>query len=143
MHETANASRKLTETERRQKKIKKLKEDTSEEVNVAIYRVKDLSHPAKKFKVETNANQLYMTGAVVLNKEINVVVVEGGPKQQKRFKRLMLNRIKWKDEKPADDSDLKETNAGQLCALVWEGTTKKRHFGPVKFKVGMIMEINK
>lgn len=78
VHETANASRKLSETEKRQKKMKKIKEDTSEEVNVAIYRVKELSHPAKKFKVETNANQLYMTGIVVLNKEINIVVVEGG-----------------------------------------------------------------
>ena len=50
-------------------------------------RVTDLSNPAKKFKVETNANQLFMTGAVVLYKDINVVVVEGGPKQQKKFKR--------------------------------------------------------
>lgn len=78
LHESANASRKLTETEKRQKKIKKIKEDTTEEVNVAIFRIKDLNHPATKFKVETNANQLYMTGIVVLNREINIVVVEGG-----------------------------------------------------------------
>ena len=50
-------------------------------------RVTDLSNQAKKFKVEANANQLFMTGAVVLYKDVNVVVVEGGPKQQKKYKR--------------------------------------------------------
>lgn len=37
-----------------------------------------MSSPAKKFKVEMNAKQLYMTGCVVLHRDINVVVVEGG-----------------------------------------------------------------
>ncbi|OQV26130.1 Atrial natriuretic peptide receptor 1 [Hypsibius exemplaris] len=140
-HETANATRKLSEAEKRQKKVKKMKEDTTEEVQIAIYRVKDLTHPAKKFKVETNANQLHMTGVVALNKEINIVVVEGGPKQQKKFKRLMLNRIKWNDEKTrgeaAEASSLSEVGSSMAksCELVWEGSAKKRHFGPVKFKV--------
>ena len=43
-----------------------------------IYRVLNLSNPAKKFKVEMNANQLFMTGIVVLHKDCNVLVVEGG-----------------------------------------------------------------
>ena len=43
-----------------------------------VVRVSDLSNPSKKFKVETNANQMYMTGSVVLHKDCNVVVVEGG-----------------------------------------------------------------
>ncbi|XP_055332415.1 U4/U6 small nuclear ribonucleoprotein Prp3-like isoform X2 [Paramacrobiotus metropolitanus] len=134
-HETANAQRKLTETEKRAKKIKKIKEDTTEEVNVAIYRVKDLSHPAKKFKVETNATQLFMTGVVVLNKELNIVIIEGGPKQQKKFKRLMLNRIKWSEEKTSsEESATVGLSPQRLCELVWEGSVKKRHFGTVKFK---------
>lgn len=137
VHETANANRKLSDAEKRQKKVKKIKEDTSEEVQIAIYRVKDLSHPARKFKVETNANQLHMTGIVALSKEINIVVVEGGPKQQKKFKRLMLSRIKWHDEKTRDDEEAASTTntTGKSCELVWEGSAKKRHFGPVKFKV--------
>jgi len=40
-----------------------------------------------------------MTGVILLLKNLNVVVVEGGPKQQKKFRRLMLNRIKWNDLK--------------------------------------------
>ena len=55
--------------------------------SLTLGRITDLSNQAKKFKVETNANQLFMTGAVVLYKDVNVVVVEGGPKQQKKYKR--------------------------------------------------------
>lgn len=41
-------------------------------------RIRNLHDPAKKFKVEANANQLYLTGTVVLHKDVNIVVVEGG-----------------------------------------------------------------
>ena len=37
-HEEANAARKLSKDERREKKIKKLKEDTSLGVHVSVYR---------------------------------------------------------------------------------------------------------
>lgn len=40
--------------------------------------MRDLTDPAIKFKVETNAKQLYMTGITVIYKDCNVVVVEGG-----------------------------------------------------------------
>lgn len=43
-----------------------------------VPRVRNLSNPAKKFKIEANAGQLYLTGVVVLHKDVNVVVVEGG-----------------------------------------------------------------
>jgi U4/U6 small nuclear ribonucleoprotein PRP3 len=55
--------------------------------SVSYCRVKELSNASKKFKVETNAKQLFMTGCVVLFKDCNVVVVEGGTKQQKKYKR--------------------------------------------------------
>ncbi|KQK85016.1 U4/U6 small nuclear ribonucleoprotein Prp3 [Amazona aestiva] len=63
--------------------------------------VRNLSNPAKKFKIEANAGQLYLSGVVVLHKDVNVVVVEGGPKAQKKFKRLMLHRIKWDEQTAA------------------------------------------
>ena len=37
-HQDANAARKLTAEQRKEKKISKIKEDTSSEVHVAIYR---------------------------------------------------------------------------------------------------------
>ena len=41
-------------------------------------RIRDLSDPAIKFKVEKNASQLYMTGLTIIYKDCNLVVVEGG-----------------------------------------------------------------
>lgn len=41
-------------------------------------RIRNLHNPSKKFKVEANANQLYLTGTVVLHRDVNIVVVEGG-----------------------------------------------------------------
>ncbi|MGH0190300.1 UNVERIFIED_CONTAM: hypothetical protein FKN15_044165 [Acipenser sinensis] len=79
-HEEANAARKLTTEQRKEKKAKKLKEDLSHGVHIAVYRIRNLSDPAKKFKVEANAGQLYLTGTVVLRRDVNVVVVEGGKK---------------------------------------------------------------
>lgn len=51
------------------------------------FRVTELTNPAKKFKVEANAKQLLLTGIVVLFKDCNLVVVEGGPKQVNKYNR--------------------------------------------------------
>ncbi|XP_059613316.1 U4/U6 small nuclear ribonucleoprotein Prp3 [Phlebotomus argentipes] len=131
-HEEANAARKLTAEQKREKKIRKIKEDTSLGVHVSVYRVRDLhDNLSKKFKVETNAKQLHMTGVIVLFRDCCVVVIEGGPKQQKKFRRLMLSRIKWEEDnvKNADGNEVPNS-----CALVWEGTSQRRHFGEIKFK---------
>ena len=55
--------------------------------------------PRKKYKIEMNSKQLYMTGMTVMHPNINVVVVEGGPKAQRKFERLMMVRIKWDEDK--------------------------------------------
>ena len=130
-HEKMNADRKLTPDQRKQKMVRKLKEDTTAGVNVAVFRCKNLSNPAKKFKVETNAKQLFMSGCVVLYEDVNVVVVEGGPKQIKKYKQLMLTRIKWEEETLKDKEGQDIDNK---CVLVWEGETKERQFGDMKFK---------
>ncbi|CAJ0927068.1 unnamed protein product [Ranitomeya imitator] len=76
-HEEANAARKLTTEQRKEKKVKKLKEDITQGVHVAVYSIRNLTNPSKKFKIEANANQLYLTGVVILHRDVNVVVVEG------------------------------------------------------------------
>uniref|UniRef100_A0A1A8J7T3 U4/U6 small nuclear ribonucleoprotein Prp3 n=2 Tax=Nothobranchius TaxID=28779 RepID=A0A1A8J7T3_NOTKU len=135
-HEEANAARKLTAEQRKEKKVKKLKEDVSDGVHISVYRIRYLQNPAKKFKVEANANQLYLTGTVVLHRDVNLVVVEGGPKSQKKFKRLMMHRIKWEEhnskrDDPDGDDDTRRNNK---CWLIWEGTAKEHSFGEMKFK---------
>lgn len=94
-HEEANASRQLTVEQKRQKKIRKIKEDVSLGVYVAIFRIRDLHELAsKKFKIENNAKQLFMTGCVMLYPDCCVVVAEGGPKQLKKYKRWVRT---WDD----------------------------------------------
>ncbi|XP_063632062.1 U4/U6 small nuclear ribonucleoprotein Prp3 [Cydia splendana] len=132
-HLDANKARALTKDQKREKIDRKIREDTSMGVNVAVYRVRDLFECASaKFKVEVNAQQLHMTGCVVLHRGCCVVVVEGGPKQHAKYKRLMLNRIKWEEDlvKDAEGAEVPNT-----CTLVWEGSTKQRAFGDIKFKV--------
>eukprot|EP00794_Sanderia_malayensis_P018835 gene18835-20731_t len=139
-HEQSNAERKLSPGERKAKKIKKLTEDTDLAVHVAIYRLKDLSDPAKKFKVDANAQQYYMTGAAVVLKTMSLVIVEGGPKAQKKFKRLMLHRIKWEEDEvdKKRKKHRKNKDDGPVlmnkCSLVWEGTNQDRNFENWTFK---------
>uniref|UniRef100_A0AC35FZM4 U4/U6 small nuclear ribonucleoprotein Prp3 n=1 Tax=Panagrolaimus sp. PS1159 TaxID=55785 RepID=A0AC35FZM4_9BILA len=148
-HLKANADRKLTKDERSDKKKRKIAEDTSLNVHVSVYSVKSLAHPSKKFKAETNAKQLAMTGVMVIYKDINLVVVEGGPKQQKFYKHLMLNRIKWSEEiigqekkkKVVDDEDDDDEDEYipknyNECQLVWEGIVRHRAFND--FRVQML-----
>ncbi len=58
-----------------------------------------------------------MTGCVVMYEDVNVVVVEGGPKAQKKYRQLMTNRIKWDEDVYTDKDGSEKDNA---CALVWE-----------------------
>jgi len=141
-HEQANEERKLTKEQRTEKKIKKLKEDTSLGVHIAVYSLLDLSNPSKKFKVDTNATQLYLTGSVLITKELVLVIAEGGPKSQKKFKRLMMHRIKWDEDtaqgRRQDKIDKKkhEYNVEKQmnkCQLVWEGTAIEKTFSDWKF----------
>lgn len=132
LHEDTNNARKLTVEQKREKKIRKIKEDVSLGVHVSVYRIRDLhTNASKKYKVETNAKQLLMTGIVVLFRDCCVVVVEGGPKQQKKYRRLMMSRVKW-DEDLVKDADGKEV--ANSCVLVWEGISQRRNFGEIKFK---------
>ncbi|CAF3717455.1 unnamed protein product [Rotaria sp. Silwood1] len=136
-HEETNAARKLSAEQRREKKAKRTTEDTTTGVHASVYRVRQFDDPAKRFKIETNCKQLHMTGCVILCKDINIIVVEGGPKQQKKFRRLMLHRIKWNASSKShmeDDGNEEQNKERNKCVLLWQGTVKERSFGEIKFK---------
>ena len=133
-HEQANAARKLTAEQKKDKRIRKLKEDTSNAVHIAMYRVASLRDPAKKFKIEMNSKQLYMTGCTVLHPDINIVVVEGGPKAQRKFNRLMTVRIRWDEDKKGKKTQELADEPGKLCELIWEGQSSNNNFGLMTFK---------
>ena len=108
-----NEKRKLSKEESALKLREKLKEDTSLEVTVLIFKVENLSHAQHRFKVNANAKQLNLTGCALLLPDLNIVIVEGGQKNTKRFMKLMLRRIKWELQTEVgsndEDSDEEET----------------------------------
>jgi U4/U6 small nuclear ribonucleoprotein PRP3 len=61
-HEMRNISAKLTPAERKEKRVKKLQEDTTRQVHVAAFRINDFSDPKHRFKVDVNAQQHFLSG---------------------------------------------------------------------------------
>eukprot|EP00904_Undaria_pinnatifida_P000253 jgi/Undpi1/10228/HiC_scaffold_28.g12681.m1 len=136
-HEARNQAAKLTPQEKRDKKKRKLLEDTSKELQVAVFRVADLSEPKRRFKVDVNAQQRYLTGGVVMctdeaNPGLNMVVVEGGPKAVRAYVKLMTRRIRWGEEDDAEAA--KPALSGSMCELVWQGSVQARSFPAFRFQ---------
>ncbi|XP_073006423.1 protein RDM16 isoform X1 [Typha latifolia] len=129
-HVDRNIARKLTPAERREKKERKLFEDQSTlETLVSVYKIRDLSHPQTRFKVDVNAQENRLTGCVVISDGISVVVVEGGRKPIKRYSKLMLQRIDWAAAVGSeDDADEKPDEPTNSCVLVWQGSVAKSSF---------------
>jgi hypothetical protein len=67
-HEMRNISAKLTPAERKAKRIQKLQEDTTRQVHVAAFRIKDFTDPKHRFKVDVNAQQHFLTGTGTMKK---------------------------------------------------------------------------
>ena len=74
--------------------------------------------PQIKFKIDMNAQQLHLSGVCLIADQHtcsgvpHLVLVEGGHTATKRYCKLMMSRINWKDnaEGPAE------------CFLVWKGS---------------------
>lgn len=136
-HMDRNELKKLSAEEKRTKNLKKIREDLSTTgVWTSVYRILDMSNPSHKFKVTKNAKQLTMSGVLVLYKDLNIVVVEGGPKQQRRYKHLMLDRIKWSEgSKNNSDESVSNPNLNDnRCLLVWEGQVQQKSLRSFKVK---------
>jgi len=111
-HEKMNAERKLTKEQRKEKRARKLAEDTTGGVSVALFLVKDLSHRYHRTKVDLNAQQNDITGGVleVDHPHLALVIAEGGPKAIKRYTRLMTVRMKWRGENFLGDDGEEESD---------------------------------
>ena len=160
-HDMRNLAAKLTPAEKRDKMRRKMTEDTSRQVYVALFRVRDLSNGKHKFKVDVNAQQFNLSGVVLLCESVgaNLVVVEGGMKGVKKFIRLMLHRISWdkvdedsennrngdmtmhgdnsdnEDETQDVDGAIRTTGGDNRCDLLWQGLVAKRSFHAFRFQV--------
>jgi U4/U6 small nuclear ribonucleoprotein PRP3 len=155
-HEDRNQDRKLTKEQRKQKKKQKLADDESKELQVAIFRVADLSHPANRFKVNVKASELGITGCVITcggnqggaqstlqdkHEPMILIIAEGGIKAVRKYSHTILQRIDWsrkiatdgKEQRDDDDEDLESSNK-QKCALIWNGILRDRAFKTFKFQ---------
>ncbi|CAH1759930.1 12828_t:CDS:10 [Entrophospora sp. SA101] len=132
-------------------KVEAQVQDAKKAIIVCVYKVNDLSHPKMKFKVDMNAQQLGLTGTVIINPNFSVIIVEGGPKSIKYYKKLMLRRIDWQDTTRLGEGsnsgvggigDLQESDELMItkepkenkCSLIWEGEVKERGFKGFWFK---------
>ena len=138
-----NLARKSTHEERRTKKAEKLMADrtTTQKIDgalhVAVFRLLGiLQDPRARFKVVMNAKQLCLTGALVLLlpnpardylDDVNAIVVEGGEKGIRKFKRLVSSRIKWDQVEVSPDHPSPLT-----CEQVWEGFATSAGFHSFK-----------
>jgi len=140
-HLQHNESRRKGAEQRAEKLRKKLKENVESEINVAVFRAGDFTDARRRFKVDINAQQLSLSGIVVLWGDCNVVVVEGAAKPVKKFARLMTHRIQWSNPTEGEKAEGEESggeeeeesaekpkSSSKGCVLVWQGTVAKRFF---------------
>ena len=84
-------------------------------VTNVLYRVKTLSDGAQRFKVRKNADWFNLTGLVICHPQFCMVYVEGAVSLMKKYKRLMLERVKWTvaaQARDGGDEDAEEGDEG-------------------------------
>lgn len=140
-HEAENEARKKTKEERREKSHMKIEKDKEAGLQAAVFRITDMRNPQHRFKVDINARQWEMTGTLLLFSDCNVVVVEGGLKALRKYKKLMLRRMDWDakvdksspqegNERKNEEVETEEANdRTKKCVLVWEGPISTAAFG--------------
>jgi U4/U6 small nuclear ribonucleoprotein PRP3 len=151
-HLERNEKKKLTKEQKADKVMRKLKRDSALECRVCIFRVENLWNRRKRFKVDKNAQQMAINGIAILADKKSglnlpcVVVIEGGPKAVNFYKKLMLRRIKWDEEKKprAEAMEIEKDVNGKkeepvasnepknTCHLIWEGVVKDHNFNKWK-----------
>lgn len=121
-HLRENEARKLTPEQRNEKIKDKHANDLQRGYFTTVYRVETLEDPQHFFKVDINAKQLDLFGIVLINPRFNLVIVEGGAKSIKFYKKLMTQRIKWNES--SSDANVENNK----CSVVWEGQLSKLLF---------------
>ncbi|KAJ8106281.1 hypothetical protein OPT61_g9639 [Boeremia exigua] len=145
-HEQANADRQLDPSQRRAKLERNQEKDAQKGLYLCVFKISTLAYGKHRYQIDMNAKQHALTGLTLFNPDLNLVIVEGGIHSIEKYKKLMLQRIKWSDnaeptetqlEKSANDPDwLKSLDAqGNVkdlshnqCTLLFEGEVKSRAF---------------
>ena len=145
-HEEANEERKLDKDERHAKLEKNQEKDAQKGLYLCVFKVNTLAYGQHRYKIDMNAKQHALTGLTLFNPELNLVIVEGGLHSMEKYKKLMLQRIKWSENaEPTEAQMEKQANEPQWmksldangnlkdhsqnkCTLLFEGEVKNRAF---------------
>ncbi|KAF2747027.1 PRP3-domain-containing protein [Sporormia fimetaria CBS 119925] len=145
-HVQTNEERKLTDEQRRAKIAENQKKDAQKGLYMCVFKIDSLVFGKHRYQIDHNAKEHALTGVTIFNPKMNLVIVEGGHWSIQKYKRLMLNRIKWTENmmpsgaqiekqsedpqwlKPLDDTYRLKDNAENRCLLVFEGEVKQRAF---------------
>lgn len=135
-HLDRNEANKLTSEQRELKMKRKHERDLDRENVMLVFKINTRELSAQnKFKIDMNAQQLHLQGLCLLadphtcSGVPHIVVVEGGPTATKRYKKLMLNRIKWSEQTAPE------------CMLVWEGSNPNPPQGQTQKKSWKLMDV--
>lgn len=138
-HQADNLSRKKTKDELREKAELKAVKDREAGMRANVYRILSVDNPSHRFKVDVNARQYGLTGALVLYGDCNLVIVEGGVKALRKYKQLLLRRIDWNaplvspdNSNPPDLALDSATTIKNMCVMTWEGPIAKSAFESFK-----------
>ncbi|KAI0843766.1 PRP3-domain-containing protein [Hypoxylon sp. FL0890] len=144
-HVQANEERKLTKEQKHEKLATNQEKDAAKGLHMLVFKINSLANGQHRYKININADQLALTGLVIMHPKQNLVIVEGGEWSTKHYKKLMLNRINWTENLPSrekdaqnealkqwlkaenEDGGLKDLTENQ-CKLIFEGEIKSRAF---------------
>jgi len=145
-HVAANEERKLTKEQELAKLAANQEKDAQKGLYMCVFKINTLAYGKHRFQIDNNAKQLALTGVTLFNPELNLVVVEGGAYAMNKYKKLMLQRIKWDQNAPPTDTqaekqasdpqwlrsldekgDIKD-HSDNRCILIFEGEIKQRSF---------------
>lgn len=145
-HVTANEERKLTKEERAAKLAENQKKDAMKGLYMCVFKIDNLSYGKHRYQIDLNAKEHSLTGLTIFNPTMNLVIVEGGHHSIQKYKRLLLNRMKWTENtmpteaqmerqvsdpawlKGVDESGHLRDLSGNKCVLVFEGEVKQRAY---------------
>jgi len=162
IHDQSNLDNQLTPEQRRAKIEERKTKDAEKGIYTLVFKIRHLISPSHKFKVRKNALQFGLNGLAIFENNFALVVVEGGQKSIKNYRKLMTSRIDWTDPgRPKSDSmeDLPDLDAGpsatssngkdnskdqeeiakidwsgNYCKLIFEGPVRESHFRYGTFK---------
>lgn len=115
-HVDTNDERKLTKEQRHEKLAANQEKDAAKGLHLLVFVIDSLANGQHRYKINVNAEQLGLTGVVIMHPKRSLIVAEGGAWAIAKYRKLMLNRIDWTENVPPRGGDRGETGAATAIA---------------------------